>query len=143
MLRVRFAFVFVFVSVCGFSAFAVTCDPGYYLKANATQCTKCPTTGNKYCPGGTYTTASYDKGVNKCLSNGRPNGDYSACIVSFDKIDMKYGPKGKSTALKNQCWTKNTTREYAKCLFPAKAFIETSVNDVQNTVVQPTAPAER
>jgi len=38
--------------------------------------------------------------------------------VTIHQTKMKYGPRGKNTAIANQCWTKIDTHEYANCLFP-------------------------
>ena len=49
----------------------ITCNEGYYLPANATECTICP--GDSYCGGGTYTfNETLAQGITAC-----PTGDYA------------------------------------------------------------------
>ena len=50
------------------------CAPGYYLQANATECTQCPK--DHYCPGNIYSfNATTDQGINHCAGDLRaPQG---------------------------------------------------------------------
>lgn len=58
-----------------------TCEPGYYLSADAIECAKCPS--GSYCIGGTYTYSEINnQGISECPDNttsSEGSSDLSAC----------------------------------------------------------------
>lgn len=97
------------------SAGAVTCTPGQYLPANATQCSACPGT-SKYCPGGSFTQKDTDQGIFNCPTNTVTDTSGAACMIKLSKDMMKYGQNGKKKAVSEQCWTQSGIRNYAQCV---------------------------
>ena len=64
---------------------SIPCEPGYYLPANTeigtTKCTQCPSSGQTYCPGGTYGFGnSEDQGKKECKDGSKPNDNRSDCV---------------------------------------------------------------
>ena len=94
------------------------CDAGQYLPAGLGRCKPCTAT-RKYCPGGTYQyPKSVDQGVLDCPTNALANTKHDGCYFKLSREMLKNGPNGAKTKFDNQCWAKNSTVAYAKCLFP-------------------------
>ncbi len=63
------------------------CAHGYYLPANATECTLCKR--GHFCPGGTYKYGSEDKGLEQCPRVTYPNSDDGASAITECYSDAK------------------------------------------------------
>ncbi|MCL2331129.1 MAG: hypothetical protein FWC61_01125 [Proteobacteria bacterium] len=73
------------------------CDPGYYMAANSSICTGCR--AGYYCPGGTFSPASYDQGRESCpvdpdtgekyLNSSSPYATKCDCYI-FSPFGNKY-----------------------------------------------------
>lgn len=107
---------------CEYGAFE--CEPGYYMRAKGTGCTKCPTTKN-YCPGGTYKPNDVDQGIKVCPDLTVANDKRSACKMTITKQQLQYGlAKKTDAAIEEQCWTRATMPEYVYCMFGGKVNIK-------------------
>lgn len=93
----------------------VNCNPGEYLPAGLGRCRECSNKA-KYCPGGALTSSTTDQGLVDCPYGATANSDFTSCNFTLNQIKLKFGPKGKSTAFSNQCWTLTNIKEYARCV---------------------------
>ena len=99
------------------------CEPGTFLPAKGTKCVSCPTSKN-YCPGGTFTTTSYDQGLKICPDKSIANSNRTACVLTLSKDEMQYGfKKSSSSDTDEQCWTKKTVEDYVNCMFGGKILV--------------------
>lgn len=74
----------------------VNCAPGWYLPKKKTQCVRCPTNENKYCPGsasenGFWVSFVDDHGLKICESGYRPNANLTDCDKIPDPVECIQG----------------------------------------------------
>jgi hypothetical protein len=102
------------------SSTAISVPGGKYLPANTTLPAACKGTTN-YCPGGTFSVASYDQGLEKCPVGATANKDKTACEIRLNKIQMQYGPLGTTTPYPKQCWLLSADPvKYQECVLSTK-----------------------
>lgn len=100
-----------------------TCYPGFYLPAQSGNCVKCPD-NKSYCPGGTFTATTYDQGKKACPDKTKSNATKTACVITLNQQQMKYGINEKTDATTDaQCWTRTSMSDYVYCMFGGKIKI--------------------
>lgn len=106
---------------------SVECEEGKYVKAGELSCTICPI--GSYCPGGLYSIASSDQGINACPIGYRANPDTGLSKINECQLKTTPGKFVKTTQMAEETCT-------AESYCPGNMFI--SYGSVGGIIVCPT-----